>query len=376
MSGILKRVPEPHGLRQLGPGVQRGRHRDDGRRRTRRGQPRGQTRSSTTRTPRRWCARWASTSSPGSSTASRYRRRRPGRRALMTDVIAVRTRFFDDFFIDSTRGRNPAGGDPGVGPGFPGLPAAVAGRHRRLRDRPAAGDRVQDDHDGVHRRHPTAERRTVAIDLREDWPEALRESGFDVSQPTAWSAEGLLVYLPPEAQDRLFDDITALSAPGSQLATEYHPDAGGKHRRAGPSHQRPVEGHGFDLNLPFCSTTVNASPWSTTSPRTAGRFPPASGRRSSPTTVACSPTPSRLRRCAVPSLSSRPESRSTCHEPTTTHGIWRPASGRPQPWSPRNGCWQPVTGAHRRPVRRTAGARGRPRLLHPGCSTVRSFSTT
>jgi O-methyltransferase involved in polyketide biosynthesis len=30
-----------------------------------------------------------------------------------------------------------------------------------------------------------------------------------------------LVYLPPEAQDRLFDNITALSAPGSRVATEH-----------------------------------------------------------------------------------------------------------------------------------------------------------
>jgi methyltransferase (TIGR00027 family) len=49
----------------------------------------------------------------------------------------------------------------------------------------------------------------------------LRQHGFDVNQPTAWSAEGLLVYLPPAAQDRLFDNITALSAPGSHLATEH-----------------------------------------------------------------------------------------------------------------------------------------------------------
>lgn len=71
---------------------------------------------------------------------------------------------------------------------------------------------------------PTAIHRTVAIDLREDWPSALRDSGFDPSQPTAWSAEGLLIYLPSDAQDRLFDDITALSAPGSHLATEFVPD--------------------------------------------------------------------------------------------------------------------------------------------------------
>ena len=52
---------------------------------------------------------------------------------------------------------------------------------------------------------PTAHRRTVAIDLRDDWPAALRAAGFEPDQPTAWSAEGLLGYLPPDAQDRLLD---------------------------------------------------------------------------------------------------------------------------------------------------------------------------
>jgi O-methyltransferase involved in polyketide biosynthesis len=31
----------------------------------------------------------------------------------------------------------------------------------------------------------------------------------------------LLVYLPPDAQDRLLDNVTAMSAPGSRLATEH-----------------------------------------------------------------------------------------------------------------------------------------------------------
>ena len=57
---------------------------------------------------------------------------------------------------------------------------------------------------------PTATRRPVAIDLRDDWPKALLNNGFDRTQPTAWSAEGLLIYLPPEAQDKLFDNITEL----------------------------------------------------------------------------------------------------------------------------------------------------------------------
>jgi methyltransferase (TIGR00027 family) len=71
---------------------------------------------------------------------------------------------------------------------------------------------------------PKADRRTIAIDLRNDWPKALLDNGFDVSQPTAWIAEGLLIYLPPEAQDLLFDRIDELSAPGSRVATEHIPD--------------------------------------------------------------------------------------------------------------------------------------------------------
>jgi methyltransferase (TIGR00027 family) len=71
---------------------------------------------------------------------------------------------------------------------------------------------------------PTADRRAVAVDLRDDWPKALIDAGFDTSRPTAWIAEGLLGYLPPEAQDRLLDNVTALSANGSRLASEAVPD--------------------------------------------------------------------------------------------------------------------------------------------------------
>jgi len=71
---------------------------------------------------------------------------------------------------------------------------------------------------------PQADLRTVAIDLRQDWPKALKDAGFDTSQPTAWIAEGLFGYLPPAAQDRLLDNVTALSADGSRLACEAIPD--------------------------------------------------------------------------------------------------------------------------------------------------------
>ncbi|MEB3032328.1 class I SAM-dependent methyltransferase [[Mycobacterium] nativiensis] len=67
---------------------------------------------------------------------------------------------------------------------------------------------------------PTAERREVAVDLREDWPQALVDSGFDPSKPSAWIAEGLLLYLPAAAEEQLFIGIDELAAPGSHVAVE------------------------------------------------------------------------------------------------------------------------------------------------------------
>ncbi|HPX37912.1 MAG TPA: class I SAM-dependent methyltransferase [Mycobacterium sp.] len=70
---------------------------------------------------------------------------------------------------------------------------------------------------------PTAAVRNVGVDLRDDWPAALAAHGFDPGAKTAWIAEGLLMYLPPDAQDRLFDHINELSPAGSRLATEFMP---------------------------------------------------------------------------------------------------------------------------------------------------------
>lgn len=67
---------------------------------------------------------------------------------------------------------------------------------------------------------PATDLRAVPVDLRHDWAAALGHAGFDAGQPTAWVAEGLLAYLPAEAQDRLLDGITALSADGSRLLAE------------------------------------------------------------------------------------------------------------------------------------------------------------
>lgn len=67
---------------------------------------------------------------------------------------------------------------------------------------------------------PRCDHRLVRIDLRHDWGTALEARGFDRSRPTAWLAEGLLPYLPPEAEVRLFAEVSRLSASGSRFAVE------------------------------------------------------------------------------------------------------------------------------------------------------------
>ena len=142
----------------------------------------------------------------------------------LSEGMAVRTRFFDSFFL--------AAAEAGVRQAVI-LASGLDTRAYRLQW-PAGTVVYEIDQPQVIEfktrtladlgAEPTAGRRAVGIDLRDDWPAALRDSGFDPSQPTAWIAEGLLGYLPPDAQDRLFDNITALSAAGSRVGTGYVPD--------------------------------------------------------------------------------------------------------------------------------------------------------
>jgi methyltransferase (TIGR00027 family) len=100
---------------------------------------------------------------------------------------------------------------------------------------------------------PTVTLKSVAIDLRDDWAAALTDAGFDPSQPSAWIAEGLLGYLPPEAQDRLLDKVTELSAPGSTLAIEavpHNPDIDlDEAREQMREASEKWRAHGFDLDF-------------------------------------------------------------------------------------------------------------------------------
>jgi methyltransferase (TIGR00027 family) len=136
------------------------------------------------------------------------------------DGMAARTVFFDEFFT--------AAGEAGIRQAVI-LASGLDARAYRL-NWPAGTVVFEIDQPEVIEfktvtlaglgAEPTADRRTVPVDLRHDWATALREAGFDAAAPTAWIAEGLLGYLPPEAQDRLLDQIAELSAPGSRLAAE------------------------------------------------------------------------------------------------------------------------------------------------------------
>src|ERR1700749_446268 len=136
----------------------------------------------------------------------------------MARRMAVRTRFYDQYFLDATRSgiRQPVI-----------LAAVLDARAYRLPWPKGTVVYEVDLPDVIEFKtstlsklgaQPTAERRTVAVDLRDDWPAALKAAGFDPKAPAAWSAEGLVVYLPPEGQDALFENVTALSAAGRQRA--------------------------------------------------------------------------------------------------------------------------------------------------------------
>jgi methyltransferase (TIGR00027 family) len=141
----------------------------------------------------------------------------------MPDAMAARTQFFDSFFQDAAQ----AGIRQAVI-----LASGLDARGYRL-EWPADMTVFEIDQPEViafkaatlHTlgAAPKTDLRTVAIDLRQDWPAALLEAGLDKNRPTAWIAEGLLGYLPPEAQDSLMDNITALSAAGSRLGVEAIP---------------------------------------------------------------------------------------------------------------------------------------------------------
>lgn len=154
----------------------------------------------------------------------------------MVDTFAARTRYFDEFFVEAGAA------------GLRQMVIAASGldaRAYRL-SWPAGTTVYEIDQPEVIAfklstmseldAFPTTDHRLVGIDLRDDWPAALRQTGFDSAQPTVWLTEGVLIgFLPSDAEVRLLDHITALSATDSRLATDYGSvEVSPRRRRNGP----------------------------------------------------------------------------------------------------------------------------------------------
>jgi methyltransferase (TIGR00027 family) len=138
------------------------------------------------------------------------------------DVLAVRTRFFDDCLLRAVT--------DGPARQVVVLAAGLDGRAFRLPwpagvtlyevDLPEA---VEDKSAFLAGHGPAAgrcRRVPVAADLTADWASALAAAGFRADLPTAWLAEGVLYYLSEGQVDAVVGQVTELSAPGSVLCLE------------------------------------------------------------------------------------------------------------------------------------------------------------
>jgi methyltransferase (TIGR00027 family) len=171
------------------------------------------------------------------------------------DFMAARTAFFDEFFISAA--------DAGIRQ----VVILASGLDSRAWRLPWPDDTTVYELDQPkvlqfksetlqsHGAHPMSTQVDVPVDLRQDWPKALQRAGFDPSVPTAWSAEGLLRFLPARAQDLLFERIDALSTRRSRLATNapgedfLNPERLARERQE-MQRMREVAAREFDTEIP------------------------------------------------------------------------------------------------------------------------------
>ncbi|HUE32966.1 MAG TPA: class I SAM-dependent methyltransferase [Mycobacterium sp.] len=170
----------------------------------------------------------------------------------MTDIQAARTRYIDAFFSEAQKDEGTAGIRQVVI-----LASGLDARGYRLPWAPRTTLFEIDQPQviefktatiGALGAQPTADVRAVPIDLRHDWPSALQRAGFDTGRPAAWAAEGLLGFLPADAQDRLLDNITALSADGSRLVAEVFLNSGANQQALNAAVQKWRD-NGLDVAL-------------------------------------------------------------------------------------------------------------------------------
>jgi methyltransferase (TIGR00027 family) len=132
--------------------------------------------------------------------------------------IAIRTRFFDDFLLDTSRRHAIRQ--------VVLMAAGLDTRAFRL-DWPAGTCLFELDQPHVLQykeevlhaagARPACQRRLIEADLTSPWQEKLLGSNFDARLPSAWLLEGFLFYLSNESITQVIDGVTGLAAPGSWM---------------------------------------------------------------------------------------------------------------------------------------------------------------
>jgi methyltransferase (TIGR00027 family) len=134
--------------------------------------------------------------------------------------VAIRTRFFDDALLSASDDGIRQVVIPGAGLDARAFRMPWNDRTRvfelDISDVFEFKERVLAEQSAT----PRCQRIVVPVDLRDDWPTALRSSGFRADQPSVWLLEGVLMYLTQAESDRLIATISGLADSGSRMAVE------------------------------------------------------------------------------------------------------------------------------------------------------------
>jgi methyltransferase (TIGR00027 family) len=144
---------------------------------------------------------------------------------VMAGQVALRTRFLDDALLDAAADTAAQVVLLACGMDTRALrlpwPTGTRVFEVDLPDTLTFKDAVLTAHGAV----ASCDRKTVAADLRDDWPPALAATGWQAVVPTLWLTEGIWYAFGPHAADVLLQRITAHSACGSMLAFDHNEDS-------------------------------------------------------------------------------------------------------------------------------------------------------
>jgi methyltransferase (TIGR00027 family) len=146
--------------------------------------------------------------------------------ARFATMVAVRTRFYDDYLLASC--------DSGCRQVVL-LAAGLDARAFRLAWPPGTRlfeldlpEVIEFKEEVLTRLEavPRCKRIVLAADLRQDWTARMIEAGFAGAETTAWLAEGLLRYLSADEASQLLGSVGELSSRGSRLSLNYSSESG------------------------------------------------------------------------------------------------------------------------------------------------------